>query len=306
MDATATAAIDNSNQVDSEETTETTEETSEAALETTEPKKRGRKPKLVQPEVVVDEAHIGDTTILRKEIVELVTAIEQCNFKLAQKLYVVFAAQVWKKWGYNSWDDYTQNELVISSDRVRLLLSVWNWYTKNFNDPTILEEIASMGWTKAMMLATSGVCNKSNYQEWFPIAKEKQSHLLQQSIKETKVKDKDTGEPSDKHDLNIQHAFTVKLRKDELDVVEQACTRAGEISKAEKKGQQLAFVCQDYLATDQLGSKGQAGLADCLVRIENLVPGIKLIAINDKTSQVVYGNEFMGKLDGSAAEESAS
>jgi len=104
--------------------------------------------------------------------------------------------------------------------------------------------------------------------------------------------------PLDGEDMQFMH---FGLFPEQYLIVGDALTRAGELSGSSKKGHNLSMICTDFLATNDFvgGPKAEETRARYLAKIERLL-GCRLIAVDVKSKDVVYGLGTLEKLAKSA------
>jgi len=245
---------------------------------------------LVHPEIVDDGE---ESTILRKRILELRDSVEDANFQLAEDLYVVYANSFFKKWDFPTWEEYCENEVGIGVRKANYLKKIWEWFAVENNDEALLKEIQKLGWTRAMML--TGLVNNINKERWLPAAKQLSCKKLEDKIKEFKKDQR--GKIEDKADgkLDVKHRLNVELYNEQVVTVDEALARAGELANTKVKGQQLVAVCQDFMATNEWMKDPKKNLQAYFAKFENIL-GVKMVVVNPKTSDVVYGKAFLSDI----------
>ncbi len=86
-------------------------------------------------------------------------------------------------------------------------------------------------------------------------------------------------------------AYTPDDNASQCKMVDEALERSKQLSRSDKDGHNLALICTDFLATNSFGKKDDPDmLARYLFKIESLL-GVRLIALDTKTSDLVYGKE---------------
>lgn len=241
----------------------------------------------VEADAVLDDSDFESDKI-RKRILELRGNVEESNFELAERLYFVYANQLYRKWNFGTWDEYAEQEVGIGIRKANYLKKIWEWFAIQVNDKELFEEIKKLGWTRAMLL--TGIVNGSNKEKWLSIARNMSCKELEEEIKLFKKSLKDDKKVDDETD--IKHRLSVDLYNEQVVIVQEAMERAGELANTEVKGQQLAAICQDYVATNEWMKDSKKNTGAYFAKFENLL-GLRFVVIDPRTKEIVYGKAFM-------------
>jgi hypothetical protein len=253
-------------------------------------------------QVTLDEVQSNK---LRWEISEIMERMAADVFVLAAKLHEVKTRSLYLRWGYRTFDEYINSEEIKFARRKALYhVKIWEWFGQLPSD--VRDKVKEVGWCKLVHL--TGVVNETNVDEWTNTAKrltvnelleEKKRYVAEQrALAEAKAA-ANTGdfgvggfsaEEEAKKDIPEKvHTKNFKLYEDQLSVVNDALTIAGELSKSEKSGHNLTLICQDF-CSHNADVRPEPDVY--LRRIEQIFK-IKLIGLNLQTKEIVFGEDTM-------------
>jgi hypothetical protein len=261
-------------------------------------------------------------TRIRRKAKELVRQLDMANIELAEVLYLIWDTPVdgdskrgatYTQWGYKSFAEYAEGELGLKRRKAEYLRNIG---AKLFTDlagidKELKEKLMSLGWTKVRVL--TAVLKPRNVADWVAMAEKLSYPELTEAVRkyrEKKAADKEkkeqdgavgasnaeaSGEEEDENDddplpetedVKWQHFM---LYKEQNNTVEAAIERAKELSGSEKKGHNLEMICTDFLATNDFKKSDDPEMKKrYLAKMEELL-GLKLIAIDPKKEDLVYG-----------------
>jgi len=150
--------------------------------------------------------------------------------RLANVLNVIHCDQYYYEWGYDSWQDYVENEIGTYVGASYELMRISRWIQRERPTAEQKRRIISLGRCKASVLAR-GIRNQ-DLNEWLDLARK---------ITLPELRDKVNGK------RNGHLTIGVWATKTQNKVIRRAIAVAGEQGGGEIMGERLAAVCGDYL-----------------------------------------------------------
>lgn len=235
---------------------------------------------------------------------------------------------LYQRWGHNSFAEYAEHELSLHRRKAERLRRIG--YMLNVDlagmDKILKSKLVGVGWSKLRELTR--VLTLKNAAEWievadrvsYPVLMEEIAKYLQKKAEKDEKKaarkavnastpsstpddeaSEDEKEDEDEEDDPIlppseKYRLTnFLLFEEQYEIVRGALERAAELSQSSKKGHNLTMICTDFLATNDFkaGSDPKA-VSRYLAKIEQLF-GLKLIAVNPKSGDVMYGLQTLAR-----------
>lgn len=229
---------------------------------------------------------------IRRQVKHLRGKVEEGYWSLGVILEEVYSKDLYRKWGFESWQEYVEQEVDFGIRKAQYLLKLQEWF--DTMTPAVQGWMKQMGWTKARMLMH--VITQENAQEWRNRVEGKTVAQIEAMLKNEKSSGSGDGGgdgTGSKDKDNESRKFSATLMGTQYDTVMSAIENAKEKGDTEKDGQALTLICVDYLATNtNVEDRG-----DILATLEKLW-GLKIIAIrpsdsDDEEDDVVYGADFI-------------
>lgn len=218
---------------------------------------------------------------LRERAKELVREIDRCQIELAEILYKVKYHQLWKQWGYKSFNDYVNRELSLRTGKSFYLIQI---YQKLIIDAKVKkEEIKEIGWSKVKEIAP--IITENNKQELLLKVKQDCVEELSEEVREIKntIVEENT-EPL--------HIIRFGLYETQYQLWKTAIEKAMKLTNSENMNQIVECILHEFLSGTL--EKPEEELKCFLERAER-VYNIKLIAI--KGEKVVFGRNALKELE---------
>jgi len=249
----------------------------------------------------VDDAQVEmeDRPELRQKVKTLRAQVEDGYWELSQALHEVYETSAYVAWGYDSWKDYVQSdELDFQLRKAQYLISIATWFGKL--NKGVQKWVAALGWSRAKELV--GKVTNENAAEWKKKVAGKTVLQIQEMLKGEDGGggegggdgDGGTGEGS-ADDKPSKWAFS--LFQGQREAVEGAIELAKKASQSDKEGNNLTLICTEYMANNAAIDSAD----EYLGRVEKVL-GVKLIAYQDSTESVVYGEKLLDQLFPETAE----
>jgi len=237
---------------------------------------------------------------LRARAKALYFASRVLNVALAETLDFIIEEKKYSDWGFDSFKEYCESEIGMPAPQAYEYVKIFR--SLRDNTPLSNEQMGSISTTKAnnlKKLADAGLLQeKEKADEWLEHAQDLTLKQVKEQVDralETASLDRDAPPPSPDHPVKILH---FPLFPEQLDVWEQAQSRARTIAESDKPGHILTCICTAFNAEAWDGR--QESLAKLCMTLERTF-GIKLIAFEPgEDSRVLYGESALSAL---AAEE---
>ena len=267
---------------------------------------------------------------LRQEARSLVHEIDHKYWDLGRVLYDVYdgvpggyrglmagkgaigdRVELFKKWGYQNFRDYCEQEVGIRKRTAENLRYAYYWFAIQQDMPSeIIDKLISIGRSKVYLLA--GVADMSSITLWIDKANELSHEDLQMAIKTaravaaTKSVDTEEGDQgsgpeteSSKETKSLPKpetmtTFQAGLFDGQRETCDAAFKRAQGISNSEKKGHNLELICQDFLQNNDFDDPKKD--VDKYISKMGKRLGLLMIAIDPATGKAVYGRDLLWRM----------
>jgi hypothetical protein len=250
----------------------------------------------MQPTGPVSDITKTNASAIRKTVLGLKDKMEHLYIEFAEQLYLVVHSTVkgtslWETWGYDSFEDYAQQELGMKRAKAYYFMQIWKQLHINAGIPK--KKLAELNWSKAKELSPlvkQGVLTEENRDEWIHKAKTTSVSKLIEATREAKA-----GSPVSKE---VEKVFRVTygLYEEQYDNLTKALDIAKVLAESDKPGHLLDLICTDFLAqhAGKHPNKKRA-LARHAAMVERAF-GVKLIIVDDN-DEVVHGQQAVDKLE---------
>jgi hypothetical protein len=242
--------------------------------------------------VVVASQQVGDEHEILDEIRVVRHRMEEGYFQLAALLHKVWNGLLYQKWGFKTFDQFVEDELGFKKRKAQYLISIHQYVEKTITDDKVRAQLVEVGWTKVKELV--GVIDDSNAEKWIENARKMNVLEVVEAAKEAlRIKAGANDAPTDTDDSGSgpkKPTGTVKrmslgLYPEQKQNLDAALQLAGEIAHSDKQGHLLDLMATSFLATNVDRS------TETLFKHVERSMGVRLIAIDNETSKIVYGDE---------------
>lgn len=225
---------------------------------------------------------------IRQKILAILAETEDSTWALAVILETAYDQDMYLTWGFTSFKDYVANELGMHIRRAQYLVQLQEWFKKM--PANIQKWVRGLGWTKARMLMHA--VTVENAAEWKNKVAGKSVTEIDEMLKAAKAGEVgggggEGGEDQGEKPLNKNF----KLFPLQLENIDRALEKAGEISGSEKPGNNIDLICTEYLATNA----GVDSIQDLLRKMEKML-GVRLVAYVPEDKSVAYGSDLIAQL----------
>jgi hypothetical protein len=238
---------------------------------------------------------------------------------------------------YGSFEKYVEAELGIHYKKANRLIHIWKTFKINIQiDDVLLKRVVNLGLSKVRELARPGVITDRNVDAWVLKAETSSALAVRTSVTQY-INDKATEEsarnasrefeaeyngslasptasPSASPTVNDELAAELDVKRiealetqskqffcmlfgDQIETVNLAMRRSGELSGSDKIGHNLSLICLDFLATNDFRFESEEQKLRFLAKFEKLM-GYKLVVIDPITRDVVFGIHTLEKIAG--------
>lgn len=268
----------------------------------------------------------GEATELRSKLIEIRSKIEKSYYEIGEKLNAVLTGKVamgdvtvavYKAWGYESFAEYCEEELLFGERKGFFVVGVWRVIQSGL---LTRDEVDTVGWTKARLLAplaTKGLLVPENKKKWMDAAmtmpynsfremakvavekqeekvvkEEKKEPETPSSTKVSKVKHEDEKDvPEVPEKIYVFHE--VGFYEDQWKIWQLALQKLKQNTGSDKECHLLEMMARSYLS-EGFGTKGET-LARIVGRIERIFD-VRMFVVDSKKDKVVYGQKLWDAL----------
>ena len=238
-----------------------------------------------------EKAQVDERPELRSKVKTLRAQVEEGYWELSLALHEVYETSAYVAWGYDSWTEYVESdELDFQRRKAQYLVSIATWFGKL--NKGVQKWVAAMGWSRAKELV--GKVTNENAAEWKKKVADKTVVQIQEMLKAEADAGSGSGEgggdgDGDAEDKASRWAFS--LFKGQREAVEGALELAKKSSQSDKEGNNLTLICTEYMASNAAIDSSD----EYLKQVEKVL-GVKLIAYQESTESVVFGEKLLDSL----------
>lgn len=262
----------------------------------------------VEAELATPTVSLKESEAIRKRLVELKGVIESSYLEVGKLLGEVCektlegGKNLWKYWGFESFDEYCEREMGFRQRKGYHLLSI---YKQCISGPIPKDDFEKIGWSKASILAplvSSGVITEENVHRWMEKAKEKTYDELRSMTKLAKTKSEEKAKEDAANGVEGSaarvpeeiHIVRIPLYKDQFENYQVAMKKAETITQSDKTAWLMDCICLHF-NSEACTTKTDALEIICQ-RIERVF-SVKIIALADENKQVVFGERLAQMLE---------
>lgn len=208
---------------------------------------------------------------VRKETKERVVLYRDAWLELAQNLCRIQYCEDYKKWKYETFEEYVEKELGITSREARYWKAIYKKFVLDLGVDG--ERLKGIHWCKLRVLVP--VVTQKNVREWL----KKAESMYFSDLEEMVQSGREPSEAPEAHVLKGRDGKPIYVTEEERKTIHKAIEVAYKVSEGgnDRDGSLLEMICLDYLG-DHPESRKEA-LASMLHRIEQ-VWHVKLVAID--------------------------
>ncbi len=176
--------------------------------------------------------------IVLNKLSELSKRVVNDFCEIAELLYETWEFQYHKQWGYDSFQDCTEQKFDIRGRKAHFLVQIAKT-VKKLNIEW--NEIQEVGWRK--MAVVGPILNSENKQKWIEEAKTTPLAYLSEKVKA----EKQGKEPSDTPPIRL----TIQIDEDENTIIQSAIEYAKRYEDVKSNSQALVRICYDYYSNKE-------------------------------------------------------
>lgn len=233
---------------------------------------------------------------------------------------------LFEKWGYKNFGDYCENEVGLRKRTAENLRFSYYYFAIQQKMPdTVIEQLLTIGRSKVYLL--SGVATLDSISLWLEKANDLTFEELKMAVKTAKAlaagkavdneerdsspptkelssgnqsadsgeKDDESYTPKELPKPDEWHTITGNMVEAQYEVYQAALKRAEGITKSDKVGYNLDFICQDFLANNNFSNVKDKDRSAYLNKMERRI-GLLLIAIDPNSGKPVHGRDLLHRM----------
>lgn len=270
---------------------------------------------------------------VRRRAKDLSQTLDLGYVELARILYQVYdtpiegdaqRGPVYRAWGYESFGEYAEKELGLHQKKAERLRKIW--YILEIQckdmDPELKERLVNLGYSKVRELVRVITLRSA------PIWIEQAEHMSYRQLNAAVVEEvrrqgveaavlgsadggaspTEGGEAEERlptFDEEEREVFKQKrfdLAPSQLENVSTALKKASAMSGSVKEGHLLDLICTDFLASNDLVGNDTDKRLRYVANMERNL-GLRLIAVDPETKEIVYGVEALEMVHKALSEE---
>lgn len=252
----------------------------------------------------VDQTSIEEYENLRQEIQVDMKNIDETYWKVSQKIAFVHDNKVYKKWGYNTFEEYMNKEHNKDRRSGIYIVKIFNYFTNEI--PTkidkadlvyeIQQRARRLPWTKARLVAAANIMDANNAIDVLTKAETltyKELEVVLKTAYEAMSEQEKIEAGEDNQIKNVRLSFSFPLGQ--YQTVVDALALAEKIAPDSNKSTQIHWICRDFLTTNPASQGQPYNLADYLAHKEREL-GITLVAIDPTVGRIIYGEKELENL----------
>lgn len=235
---------------------------------------------------------------LRKLVLEARDKINVTRWDLSRALYEINKEEMHLHWGYPDWESYVRQEVGINIRTSQYYMKIYQYFDIDIDQDKplpkaekgkIVDAVKKLKWTKSKCLVD--VATKDNVWDWIDKANTLDGSELERQTRMALNKAKG-------YDTKVETMVTTSFRhmKTDKDIVDDACEMAGEILESDKRGYQIAMVCQDFVATNMAKKDSGQGRKGVYFNKVGAQFGVLLIAVDRGTGEVVHNSKVFDQV----------
>lgn len=255
---------------------------------------------LVESETEIAET--PETAKVRSRIQELGKEISDAYWELSELVARVNHDKLYRTWGYTRFEDWAKAECDMGRRQAFAFVKIQNYFgadlkQKLLGQPELYDEAVetakTIGWCKALKLASENVMNAGNAEDVLEKARSLSVDDLETECRSVfkEMRDEEKEDSSETNTMkSVRKAFVLTTYQE--NVVNVALEKAkATLSAGASDGSALAFICGEYDAT------GSKSLQETLSNLERQL-GITLIAIVEDKDTIAYGGDALERITG--------
>lgn len=236
---------------------------------------------------------------IRKRIKQLAEKIQDSYWELSELVARVHNERIFKQWGFKKFSDWVQTEFDVGRRKAYYFVQIQNYFRTQLknelpeaNYNAAVEVAKSIGWNKALVLATEQVLTKDNVEDVLIKAQDMSYDVLKNECKAlkknmSKEQQEESAENNTMKMVRKSYQFTTAQEVDLNRALERA---KSSMREGAKDSSAMALICAEYVGMNPEGS-----LEEKLSNFERLL-GVNLIACDQECSTILYGAETLKNL----------
>ena len=240
----------------------------------------------------VEDSCSASSEQMLERLLDLRNSIDETYFEMGGLFRKILDNKIYLEFGFTDWRSFVEEKLGYGIRKTQYLMQIYHYFAVEVADEETIRKISPLGWSKCKELV--GVVDPKNVDDWVKQCINLTVTEVSQKAAEFFAEKK--GLPAEAAEKSAR-MVSFKLYEAQADNVEDAIKLAGEVSGSDVRSNNLSLVALDYLshnaglvATDPVI---KAGMVKNSLKALELSLGMKLIAIEKSTDQVVFGQEYV-------------
>lgn len=232
---------------------------------------------------------------VRNSIQTLKQTIDASYLALGGLLYRVKHGRYFNTWGYDSFSDYTEEELGFRDRKARYLINIWKKFRVELN--VSREDLQGVEWTKAAALKK--VANKENVDDLIDEAKDKSVREVKEFVDDVQAEqqaedleeeeEEEVKEETGNEEVEKMHRDTFVFYDDQKDIVELAMSIAEEYTDNDREGYLLSMVATEYVASH---TGKDVSMPWLLSRLQDVFD-VRFIVLDEEEDDILMGDDVL-------------
>ena len=224
---------------------------------------------------------------IRKRISDLAESIQDSTWELSKLLYDVSKRHLYRKWGFETFEEYVEEDMVFGIRKANYLKRIQEWL---MGLPAELQEEikdSDIGWAKVKEIA--GMDDNKKIKSL--VASAKDMPVGEFTDYARKVKNEIDGGSDDTESM---HRLAFQVLETELNNIEEAIKIGQEITQ-KGRSEALSLICTEFVGGHAVQKGEKIDIHHYLSQVERTT-GLKIVALNEADKTIVFGHKTVEKI----------
>jgi len=224
---------------------------------------------------------------IRKRISDLAESIQDSTWELSKLLYDVSKRHLYRKWGFETFEEYVEEDMVFGIRKANYLKRIQEWL---MGLPAELQEEikdSDIGWAKVKEIA--GMDDNKKIKSL--VASAKDMPVGEFTDYARKVRNELDGGSDDTESM---HRLAFQVLETELNNIEEAIKIGQEITQ-KGRSEALSLICTEFVGGHAVQKGEKIDIHHYLSQVERTT-GLKIVALNEADKTIVFGHKTVEKI----------
>jgi len=222
---------------------------------------------------------------VRRRAVQLKERVEEAYFELAGLLYRVSTKEMFRKWGFERFEDYIEAEMGFKGRKAYYLISLYEHFcVKHKDNPEMIKGVSEIGFEKAKELV--GVATPKNIKKLVALAETSNVFQFREHVK------KEAGVIPQVEEV-FRSSFV--LYRDQHQSVMEAIEMAKKMGQTDKPSHALSLICLHFVSNN-IGTKGSPAIVLSLLKRWEKQGELRFLVV-DGNDKVIYKSRGLPEPD---------